>query len=86
MLKCKELTEKYANDYIDQELPLSKKMAIQFHLLMCKHCKQFVKQLTLAKQIITQRTNQQANPLQTDEVKVKSTAERLQKALNKQSK
>ncbi|VAW86159.1 hypothetical protein MNBD_GAMMA18-1262 [hydrothermal vent metagenome] len=44
MLSCKELTEQ-AGDYLDKQLPLSKKLQLKMHLLLCLHCRCYLKQL-----------------------------------------
>ena len=44
MLSCKELTEQ-AGDYLDKQLPLSKKLQLKMHLLLCHHCRRYLKQL-----------------------------------------
>ncbi|MBI2379463.1 MAG: zf-HC2 domain-containing protein [Gammaproteobacteria bacterium] len=44
MLSCKEVTE-HADEYLAQELPLSRRIGVGLHLMMCKHCRRYVKQL-----------------------------------------
>ena len=44
MLSCKDINEK-ANQYIDGELTIRLRLAVGFHLLMCVHCRRYVRQL-----------------------------------------
>ena len=44
MLSCKDINQ-YANQYIDRELTIGQRFAIGFHLLMCVHCRRYVRQL-----------------------------------------
>lgn len=41
MLKCNEVTA-LASDWLDSELTFTERMRIQVHLLMCRHCRNFV--------------------------------------------
>ena len=44
MMKCKELTRLVASDGL-AEATWSKRMAVRFHLLMCRHCRLYTVQL-----------------------------------------
>ncbi len=44
MLSCKDIHQ-YANQYIDRELTIRQRFAAGFHLLMCVHCRRYVRQL-----------------------------------------
>lgn len=46
MLRCKEVAER-ANDYLEGTLPLRVHLAMQIHLLCCRYCRRYVKQLRL---------------------------------------
>ncbi len=43
MLKCREVSE-LASTYLDGELPWRARMAVKMHLLMCHHCRRFMRQ------------------------------------------
>ncbi len=47
MLKCKDVVAK-ATDYVDKELSWSQSMSMALHLLMCGHCRRFVKYFNLS--------------------------------------
>jgi hypothetical protein len=46
MDSCHKIT-KQASEYIDSNMPFSQRMKMRMHLLMCKHCRNFVSQLEL---------------------------------------
>lgn len=44
MLRCNEVTGLHASEEI-QRAPWRKKIAVRFHLLMCRSCRRYVKEL-----------------------------------------
>jgi anti-sigma factor RsiW len=44
MLSCREVTDK-ASDYLDDALPPGQRMALRMHLVMCRHCRRYLRQL-----------------------------------------
>ncbi|GJM11797.1 MAG: hypothetical protein DHS20C12_02000 [Pseudohongiella sp.] len=44
MLSCKDINQK-ADAHIDGELSLRKRIEVAFHLLMCVHCRNYIRQL-----------------------------------------
>lgn len=49
MLSCKHIVD-LGTDYLDQELGFWKKTEMKMHLMICGHCRRYIKQL---KQTIT---------------------------------
>ncbi len=45
MLSCREVS-KQSSLYLDGELPRRERMAMTMHLLMCHHCRRFVRQVS----------------------------------------
>ena len=45
MLNCKDVTEQ-SSDYLEQQLPLRKRLQMRIHLLMCDHCRRYLRQMT----------------------------------------
>jgi len=43
MLSCKELTE-ILTEYMEGSMPFSQRAALRFHLMMCEHCRAYVRQ------------------------------------------
>jgi len=44
MISCRDIA-KLSSQYLDKDLPLIKRMRIKVHLMMCIHCRRFMKQL-----------------------------------------
>ena len=51
MFSCKKITG-MISESMDQELPLGKRMGIRFHLMMCKLCTRYQKQLLFIREIV----------------------------------
>lgn len=46
MLTCKELVA-LSSDLLDSQLGLREKLAVRRHLLLCRHCRRFIRQMRL---------------------------------------
>jgi predicted anti-sigma-YlaC factor YlaD len=46
MLNCREITER-ASDFIDASLPWRVRIEVRLHLMMCRICREYVRQMTL---------------------------------------
>ena len=46
MLNCREITE-HASDFIDARLPWRVRMEVRVHLMMCRICREYVRQMAL---------------------------------------
>ena len=44
MLNCREVTQ-LASEALDRKLSLKERIGLQFHLMMCKFCTRYVRQL-----------------------------------------
>ena len=53
MLKCKEITE-LASKSLDTSIPWLKRSEIKLHLMMCKTCYQYVKQIEFIQNIFSE--------------------------------
>jgi cytidine deaminase len=42
MLKCKDVAH-LASDYVDENLPWHKAFGIRMHIMMCAHCRRFLR-------------------------------------------
>ncbi len=74
MLSCKQLAQQHASDYIDENQSVSQRLQVRLHLLMCGHCRRFVKKLRMTKSVITQHGNVVESSESIDEESVKSIA------------
>ncbi len=55
MLTCRELAQEYSSAYIDNELTSRQYAGMRLHILLCGHCRRFVKQLRLVKKVLQQK-------------------------------
>lgn len=46
MLSCKEVSHQ-ASSYLDRNLPWRTRLAVAMHLLICVHCRRYMRQLAL---------------------------------------
>ena len=46
MLNCREILER-ASDYLDATLPWHVRLQVRLHLLMCRFCREYVRQMRL---------------------------------------
>lgn len=44
MMSCSEITE-LVTAYLDRRMPLSQRMAFRMHILMCPHCRRYLRQV-----------------------------------------
>jgi len=56
VLRCKELSE-LSEDYLDDNLPFRKKAFVLLHLFLCKHCRRYLTQLQVTREVIHQSEN-----------------------------
>jgi hypothetical protein len=56
MLSCKDVTQ-LISESMDRDLPVRKRMAMRFHLLMCKFCSRYEKQLLFIRNTVRQYTH-----------------------------
>jgi len=50
MLNCHEASQ-LASDQLDERLPVAKRLSLALHLLLCRHCRRFARQIKRLRQI-----------------------------------
>ncbi len=65
MLRCKDIVAN-ATDYVDEQLSWRQSMAMALHLLMCGHCRRFIKYFRLSLKAI--RSKQTISADQADQL------------------
>ncbi len=50
MFRCKDVSQKVSQS-MDMTLPLYQRAAIQFHLMMCRYCARFSRQLKMLRRL-----------------------------------
>ena len=79
MAQCKDIAEE-ANQYIDGDLPLRRRIGLFFHLVICKCCRVYLDQMR-----DTIRTVSVFKPKEPKTSNVKELAKRLQEDVKKSS-
>jgi predicted anti-sigma-YlaC factor YlaD len=51
MPSCKQICEN-ASDYLEGPSPPLRRLLLRMHLLMCKHCRRFLRQFSLASRTV----------------------------------
>ena len=51
MLTCKELVA-FSSDLLDGELSFRQRMAMRRHLMLCRNCRRFIKQMKLVQAVV----------------------------------
>ena len=52
MLSCKEAT-RLVSEGLDRELPFWRRMSLRFHVVMCRGCSRYKRQITALNRLIT---------------------------------
>jgi len=79
MFNCKEVSEKVSLS-MDASLPIHHRMMITIHLLMCKYCNRFRKQLMILRRAVRLEALSEDDPSQPDFLS-KAARERIKKAV-----
>jgi predicted anti-sigma-YlaC factor YlaD len=61
MLNCREITER-ASDFLDGALPWPVRLQVRLHLMMCRFCREYVRQLSLVVRSLRQLPRVAASP------------------------
>lgn len=75
MLSCKELAQQHASAHIDGELQGRLRWSVRLHLVLCGHCRRFVRQLGIVRKLLKSLPE---TPV-TDEVELSRMADHLYK-------
>ena len=85
MLSCKELAQQHASDYIDRNLSPSQRLQVGMHLLVCGHCRRFVKKLKITKNVLSEPESLKNNIAKIDDNMLKTLAHELRDAYQSQA-
>ncbi|MFN2355158.1 MAG: zf-HC2 domain-containing protein [Desulfopila sp.] len=64
LFNCKDIS-RLVSDSMDRNLSLRHRLGIRFHLMMCRYCHRFARQLKRMRQVIRKETAPQTPPRQT---------------------
>jgi len=65
MLKCRDVLEQ-ADAYLDQQLSGWQRLQFKLHLLLCRNCRRYIKNLQLTQQVSQQVRLSQTSPSETE--------------------
>jgi hypothetical protein len=65
MLKCRDVLEQ-ADAYLDQQLSGWQRLQFKLHLLLCRNCRRYIKNLQLTQQVSQQVRLSQTVPSETE--------------------
>jgi predicted anti-sigma-YlaC factor YlaD len=68
MLSCKHTVEQ-GSDYIEGELSFRRKVEMKMHLMICVHCRRYVKQLRQTISMLANSRYKEPSELQIEELK-----------------
>ena len=58
MLNCHEITDR-ASEFLDGTLPWYIRLQVRLHLMMCRFCREYVRQITLVARALRQLPSQE---------------------------
>ncbi len=70
MLHCDKVS-KFVSESMDRDLSFIERMGVRFHLLMCRHCARFAKQLEHMRSAIRKESNTYPQQKLDEDAKVK---------------
>lgn len=55
MLSCRDLANRVASDYIDEQLGWRARLGVRWHLAVCDNCRRFISQMKQVRAVIRAR-------------------------------
>ncbi len=75
MLNCREITER-ASDFLDATLPWHVRLQVRLHVMMCRYCREYIRQLALVARTLRRLLGQEPSPELQDKLQSLFRAER----------
>ncbi len=75
MLTCKQITEQ-SSDYLDGERPLTRRLAVWMHLMMCAYCRRYLRYMRAVTTVLANTKQQVEHEEQVDKIMARVKAER----------
>ena len=67
MLSCKDVANR-ASDYLDNQTDARLRWQIRLHLMMCSHCRRFMRHLRLTRHLVKNTVQQEKNDIDTEAI------------------
>jgi predicted anti-sigma-YlaC factor YlaD len=61
MLNCREITER-ASDFLDATLPWHVRLQVRLHVMMCRFCREYIRQMALVARTLRRLPGQDPSP------------------------
>ena len=78
MITCKEVSQE-AHEFLDREMTLSRRLNLMTHLVICKHCRRYLKELRLTLRALQDTEILQEDTVPTD-AEIDDIVEKLKRA------
>jgi hypothetical protein len=78
MITCKEVSQE-AHEFLDGEMTLSRRLNLITHLVICKHCRRYIKELRLTLRALQDTEILEEDTVPTD-AEIDDIVEKLKKA------
>jgi predicted anti-sigma-YlaC factor YlaD len=62
MLTCQQMTE-LVTDYVERRLPFADRVRFQMHLGMCRHCREYLRQIKLVAAALGELRSEDVPPM-----------------------
>ena len=67
MLSCKDVANR-ASDYLDNQTHTNLRWQMRLHLMMCSHCRRFMRHLRLTRHLVKTTVQQEKNDVDTEAI------------------
>lgn len=67
MLSCKDVANR-ASDYLDNQTNTNLRWQMRLHLMMCSHCRRFMRHLRLTRHLVNTTVQQEKNDVDTEAI------------------
>lgn len=67
MLNCREITER-ASDFLDGGLPWQMRLEVRLHLMMCRFCREYLRQMALVARTLRRLSSPPPAPERNEEL------------------
>jgi len=67
MLKCKDIAN-HSGDYLDHRLPFSQRLGVWLHIMMCGHCRRYLRYLKVISALLSTTKQQEENEVPVDKI------------------
>jgi len=67
MLRCKDIAN-HSGDYLDHRLPFNRRLGVWLHIMMCGHCRRYLRYLKTLTTLLSTAGQQKEDKLLVDKI------------------